>query len=130
MLDRVGVEPPVRTTQCESEKLTEVFGTNAFDLVYARNTLDHSYDPVKAIRSMIDVVKPGCHALLEHAQNEAEEENYMGMHQWNLSVDDGRFYVWRPGTRIDVAEALADVGAVTEALRRDPINRVVIRKHA
>ncbi|HEY1739547.1 MAG TPA: methyltransferase domain-containing protein, partial [Acidimicrobiia bacterium] len=99
VLERAGVVPPVWTEQCESEKLSQKFGENVFDLSYARNTIDHSYDPLLAIREMVRIVKPGGAAMLEHAPDEAEEENYLGLHQWNLRCENGRFIVWRRDTR-------------------------------
>lgn len=47
--------PLVRTQKCDSEKLSEKFSANSFDLVNATNTLDHSYDPITAIKEMIKV---------------------------------------------------------------------------
>ncbi len=119
----------MRTRQCETERLTDLFERNTFDIAVARNTLDHSYDPIRAMRQMLEVVKPGCCIVLEHAQNEGDEEGYAGLHQWNLSVEDDRFFVWRRGVRIDVANALADVAEVVD-MTRETINRVVLRKTA
>ncbi len=130
VLERAEVVPPVWTEQCESEKLSQKFGENVFDLSYARNTIDHSYDPVAAIREMVKVVKPGGAAVLEHAPDEAEEERYHGLHQWNLRCENGRFIVWRHDTRIDVGTELA--GEATVELARDslPLHRVILRKPA
>ncbi len=128
ILERAGVVPPVRTQQCDSEKLVAKFGENVFDLAHARNTLDHSYDPVAAIRQMIMVLKPGGAAVLEHAPDEAEEENYHGLHQWNLRCENNRFIVWRNKTRIDVGDTLADVATLELARDVLPLHRVVLRK--
>jgi SAM-dependent methyltransferase len=128
VIDAVGVEPPVRTAACDSERLTDVLPKDHFDLAYARNTLDHSYEPVRAIREMIAVVKPGGVAVLEHAENEAEEERYMGLHQWNFQIENGRLVIWRPGARHDVAAELADVAELEVAEHRSPLDHVVFRK--
>ncbi|HEY3834550.1 MAG TPA: methyltransferase domain-containing protein [Acidimicrobiia bacterium] len=131
VLRRAGIEPPVWTEQCDSEKLSAKFGENAFDLAYARNTLDHSYDPPAAIREIVKIVKPGGVAMLEHAPDEAEEENYLGLHQWNLRCEHGRFVVWRRDTRIDMGNELAGVATVEQALDSipgSPLHRVVLRK--
>ena len=119
------------TEQCDSEKLSSKFGENVFDLAYARNTLDHSYDPPTAIREIIKIVKPGGVAMLEHAPDEAEEESYLGLHQWNLRCEDGRFIVWRHDTRIDMGTELAGTATVEQALDSmsgSPLHRVVLRK--
>ena len=82
-------------------------------MTYAKNTLDHSYDPVAAIRSMATVTRPGGPIVLLHYAHEAETEGYVGLHQWNFSAPDGRLVVSRPKglgtTRIDVAEELQDL---------------------
>lgn len=128
LFDEIGLEPPVRTEACDSEKLTTRFERDYFDVVYARNTLDHSYEPIVAIREMLAVTKPGGVAVLEHARNEAEEERYLGLHQWNFAVDDGRFVIWRPGEHFDVARELSGLATVERAEPGLPHDHVVLRK--
>ncbi len=79
--------PLIRTQQCESESLSSEFSSCTFDLAYARNTLDHSFDPIAAIKEMIKVTKPGGLIITEHAANEAITENWKGFHQWNFHVE-------------------------------------------
>lgn len=86
ILDKYRIQPLVRTQKLAAEDLTKRFPEGAFDLVFARNCIDHSYDPERAILQMIDVVKNGRHVLIEHLPNEAENENYSGLHQWNFSM--------------------------------------------
>jgi SAM-dependent methyltransferase len=128
ILERAGVVPPVWTQQCDSEKLSAKFGEGTFDLAYARNTIDHSYDPMLAIREMVKIVKPGGAVMLEHAPDEAEDENYLGLHQWNLRCENGRFIVWRRDTRLDVGTQLADTATVELARDSLPLHRVILRK--
>ncbi|MEO0585675.1 MAG: methyltransferase domain-containing protein, partial [Bacteroidota bacterium] len=82
LLEKHNVEPPVRTIKVDGERLTETFEVDTFDLVFARNCIDHSYNPEQAILEMISVCKPDCYVLLEHRPNEAENERYVGLHQW------------------------------------------------
>ena len=98
MLQKYGIEPLVRTQKGDGERLTDHFTTNTFDLVYARNCIDHSYDPEKAILEMIAVARPGCFVLMEHHPNEAETVNYAGLHQWNFSVNDAGDFLIRSST--------------------------------
>jgi SAM-dependent methyltransferase len=94
LLEKYGIQPLVRTENLAAENLTDRFAANTFDLVYARNSIDHAFDPEKAILRMIDVAKSGRYVLLEHKLNEAENENYSGFHQWNFSVsEDGDFLI-------------------------------------
>ncbi len=36
-----------------------MFEPETFDLTFARNALDHSYEPIRVIRNMIGLVKTG-----------------------------------------------------------------------
>lgn len=128
MLDQAGIIPIVRTRRGEAETLTSLLPADSFDLSHAVNCLDHCYDPVKAIREMIAVTKPGCYILLEHAPNEAETQRYQGLHHWNFCVEQDRFIIWRPGTRYDVADLVSDLGSV-KATGLPAWVRIEIRKH-
>jgi len=89
ILAKHGITPLVRTEALAGEELPRRFPPDSFDLVFARNCLDHAYDPVLAIDQMVRVAKPGGHVLLEHHPNEAEERGYSDLHQWNFSTDEG-----------------------------------------
>jgi SAM-dependent methyltransferase len=98
LLKKHSVTPLVTTEKLEAERLTQRFQENTFDLVFARNCIDHSYDPEAALRQMITVVKPHHYVLLHHHPNEAVREKYYGLHQWNLSEKGGEFIIrsrWR-----------------------------------
>jgi SAM-dependent methyltransferase len=134
-LDRLGITPPVRTQQCETEHLSEVFTPNSFDIVYARNTLDHSHDPVRAIREMLACAKPGGVAVLAHVQDVGVLEKYIGMHQWNFHVDGNTVRIWRPGTSTDLSAAIDDLATIERTFSTVPIveganvfEHVVLRK--
>jgi SAM-dependent methyltransferase len=130
LIDEFGVTPPVRTQACESEKLSTLLPADTFDLVAARNTLDHSYDPVHAIREMVRCAKPGARLLLIHHRNTAEDEDYHGMHQWNFEAADGTLFVWRPGTRTDVGAELNGAAAFERSWVDGAWEHVVLRKAA
>jgi SAM-dependent methyltransferase len=115
LLAEAGVEPPLRTGRCDTERLTEVFAPGSFDVVCASNTLDHSYDPLRAIGQMVEVTRPGGAVYLKHLQNEAEHERHVGLHQWNLQVEDGRFTVWNADARWDVEVALVGRARIERA---------------
>jgi SAM-dependent methyltransferase len=127
LLKEAGLIPPIRTRQCESERLTELFSNDSFDVVYASNTLDHSYQPMDAIRQMLNVAKPGGIVLLQHFRNEAENAEYDGLHQWNFDLVNGECLLWRPNTKWVLDKELADRAIVT-GTNADGVVTVVITK--
>ncbi len=128
LIDEFGITPPVRTQACESEQLSALLPADTFDLVAARNTLDHSYDPVRAIGEMVRCAKPGAPLLLIHHRDTAEDEDYHGMHQWNFKAGDGTLVVWRPGVTTDVGAELAGRATVERSWQDGAWEHVVIRK--
>jgi SAM-dependent methyltransferase len=107
LIREFGITPPIRTETAEAERLLEVLPADHFDLAHARNALDHSYDPLTAIRQMVAVVKPGCYVVLQHRANEGQVQGYEGLHQWNFCVEDGQFIIWDRWKRIAVQDHLA-----------------------
>ena len=108
------IEPPCRTTFGWVEDLASSVPLSFFDLVHARNCIDHSKDPLRAIEEMVRAAKPGCRVFLNHWISEGRRNKYGGPHQWNLFQRNGRFLVDRPGMRpIDVAEKLLGTAEVT-----------------
>ena len=94
LLEKHGITPLVRTQPLAAEKIKKAYNANCFDLVFARNCIDHSYNPEKAILQMLFVTKPGAYLLMEHIPNEAENENWHGLHQWNFSMsENGDFLI-------------------------------------
>ncbi len=132
LFERVGTTPPVMPVHSVAEQLTDTFDESSFDLVYARNCLDHGYDPLQAILEMIKVTKPGCVVLLQHAINEGEHEGYGGLHQWNFCVREGRFTIWQPDRTIDAHSALEREAEVELYVSDDGSRylRVALRRNA
>jgi SAM-dependent methyltransferase len=127
LLEECRITPPVRTRRCDSERLTDVFAQNSFDVAYALNTLDHSYEPLRAIRQMLAVVRPSGIVLLQHYANEAENEAYSGLHQWNFDWVDGNCLLWRPGKKWQLREEFVGQATVT-GTKDDNVVTVVITK--
>jgi len=110
ILKKYKINPLIHTKKCDAEKLEKVFPRNAFDLVFARNCIDHSYCPEKAIISMINILKKNCYVLLEHIPNEAENENYKGLHQWNFSrSNNGDFLISSKLGEVNMTRKYADL---------------------
>jgi SAM-dependent methyltransferase len=97
LLSKHGIKPLVPSVFAHGEKLLDRFKTESFDLAYASNSLDHTYDPLTVIRQMLALVKPSHYVYLWHMANEGMRECYNGLHQWNfdirkdhLVISDGR----------------------------------------
>lgn len=109
ILERYDVVPAIRTRKCAAEELETKFGEGVFDLAYARNSIDHTYNPEAAVLEMLRIVKPGSYVLLEHIQNEAIKENWEGLHQWNFSMVGGDFIISSRMERVNFSEKYRDV---------------------
>jgi SAM-dependent methyltransferase len=125
MYCRYSIEPPVRTTLAFAEDLSVFFPANTFDLVTCKNALDHSLDPVRGLTQMLEVAKPNGFVLLQHQRNEALNEDYSGLHQWNFDVDDaGDFVIANRETRVNVSKEFAEF-ADTRVVQVDELDLVV-----
>jgi SAM-dependent methyltransferase len=117
LLEKNGITPPVRTKYGEAEQVSEMYAEGSFDLVHAANSLDHSHDPVAAIKAAARVVRPGGHVFLEHILNEGEREHYGGLHQWNFGVEGDSFTIASSaGQKTDMATELAGLANVTHSI--------------
>ena len=112
LLEKHGINPPVRTTYGIAEELP--FPSSCFHLAHAENSLDHCCDPMKAILEMVRVVRPGCCVYLQHRIREGRFEKYITNHQWDLFPKRGRFYIERPGMKaVDVGQFLGSCATVS-----------------
>ena len=104
----------VRYVAGEAETLAERFPENHFDLVYCRNALDHSRDPLLGIRQMIKVLKAGGCCWLTHSTDEGEKQRYRGLHRWNFSPqDDGDLVISAPAyPRVTLRQQLRGLATV------------------
>ncbi len=98
-MQAAGIKPLVSTRSCTSERLSDLFEANSFDLTHVRNALDHGYDPLGAIKQMIAVTRPGGIVMMFHFANEAENANYDGFHQWNFCVENRDMVIWNRSCR-------------------------------
>lgn len=104
-----------------AESLTSLFAPSTFDLVHASNCIDHSYDPVLAIRQMVEVVKPRLLRAPRARSERGREEAPQGLHQWNFGVDEcGSLRVWRPGFSRNIEDALEDIARVSSTVFERP----------
>jgi SAM-dependent methyltransferase len=130
ILARKGMVPPIRTLRGEAEKLTDQFPEGSFDIVYSSNALDHSYEPMTAIRNMTLLCKPGGIVFLRHFENEAERENFYGLHKWNFFRRGRDMIIANRTEEISVAKMLSGLATVecTTRLESWGIVHAVIRR--
>jgi SAM-dependent methyltransferase len=121
--------PLVRTQKCDNELLSVTFDPDSFDVVFARNTLDHGYDPVLAIKEMIKVAKPGGLIVTEHLANEALAEKWQGFHQWNFHVVDADFKIADHEKTHSLSEVIAGLASIIELSPNNaPVVKCTLRK--
>lgn len=130
---KFAVSPRTGMVECLCLTLKE----DDYDLVHMSNSLDHSFDPIEGIRQLLFVTRVGGKVILRHHNNVAEQENYEGLHQWNLTVENNRFVIWnkREG-RIDVQEIIKDFATIEFAAPSEEttlgskwrFNKIIIRK--
>lgn len=115
VLREFGIEPPVRTIFGDAERLVAQFGEKQFDIVHGQNCIDHTVNPLEAIRQMLAVTKPGGFVVLYHAENEGKNESYKQLHKWDFTCENDHFLIRGPGAsggKVDVTEVLAPQGVV------------------
>jgi SAM-dependent methyltransferase len=113
LLAEFAIDPPVRTRFCPGEELLKRFSPESFDIAYARNSLDHSYDPGAIVRNMVAVVRKNGFVVLRHVRQEGEHQNYSGFHQWNFDVENGHLVLWNRVKKRDLTEELRPVAEVS-----------------
>jgi SAM-dependent methyltransferase len=119
IMRKFGVRPYRVTEFALSERLTEKYPSDSFDIVHMRNALDHSINPMLGVYNMLDVCKIKGLVLLEHAENEAEYENYAGLHQWNISKKDGDLIFWNRDSVVNVSHVLEGSAEVSVTVVND-----------
>lgn len=127
LLRRNNLDYTVAVKSAFSEDLGRHFSESSFDFVYMRNALDHSYDPLISVGEMIRLVVRGGFIVLEHETNEAVNEQYHGLHQWNICVEDGAFILWNKGSRYVVNEHFGEE-AIISCHASDGYNLIEIQK--
>jgi SAM-dependent methyltransferase len=111
LLAKYQFSPPIRTIACYAENLTELFSENSFDFGYARNCIDHTYDPYKAIIQMLLVVKENHFVCLNHFEKEGELSGYRGLHQWNFYIENNAFLLSGKSIELNISDELSSIGA-------------------
>jgi SAM-dependent methyltransferase len=127
VLSKAGIKPKVKTMFCEGEKITQKFSLNFFDFVYARNSLDHAYEPIKCFQEMFAVLKNNCYIYTIHYNNEGQRENYEGLHQWNFDIINSNFCIWNKKSQLFLKDYLSSEATISTHLYNNWIE-VFIKK--
>lgn len=118
------------------ELLEKDFEPDSFDMVHMSNSLDHSFSPIDGIYQLLNICRIGGKVVLRHAENEAVNADYQGLHQWNLSLHnkENSFIIWRNGERYDICEIFseyADIYLYPDEIEKEDqwvYNKVVLLK--
>ena len=110
LLERHHIAPPHTVVAVAGEALSSYFPRGHFDVSFSNNAIDHAQDPLLVLREMALVTRPSGVIIVQVADREGRRASYTGLHQWDCSMDEGRFAVAaRNSKAIDVAMALADL---------------------
>jgi len=86
ILQQLGIEPLIPIEYQDMTKLTHQ--SDFFDVVCCINALDHCEDPKAALQEIYRVCKNGGWIYLQHHTESGIKNRYMGMHFWNVDMDD------------------------------------------
>jgi SAM-dependent methyltransferase len=126
ILDRHGFETQVRGRFALGEHLDAFYEPGRFHIVHMCNALDHAFDPLAVLASMLRVCRAGGVVYLQHNENEAQFQGYEGLHQWNICAEDGELVFWSRAERFNLTRMLS--GAAEVSCTRTPVpgGRVVV----
>jgi SAM-dependent methyltransferase len=125
LLDEFGYDECPRIIPGEGERLTELFGLDAFHLVHIANALDHCEDPARTLVEMYRICRAGGQVQVVSIENEGERERYAGLHQWNLVAGDATLRLWNDRTDCNLLDLLPGPFAFTwRYVRQEPTMRV------
>lgn len=89
LLLKHGYEPTSKLVQCFGEELSAVFGTEAFDIVWIHNALDHSQSPELVLAETVSVLRPGGFLVFQGWSREGTAQSWVGLHQHDIYLEPG-----------------------------------------
>lgn len=66
----------------------ELLYEEEFDIVHISNAIDHTQNVRTVVRSLWRAVKEGGYLIIQGFENEGLHENWQGLHQYNVSIND------------------------------------------
>jgi len=113
ILTSINLKPKFWTKPGNGESLSQQFVKDSFDMIHARNSIDHTLNPLKVIKEALHVLKPEHFFYMNHYRNEGSAANYYGLHQWNFDIEDGSFVIKnRYGESTNVNKAIESIATV------------------
>lgn len=92
------------------EYLDKIYPPQSFHMVYASNSLDHTEDPLKCFKNMVNATIINGIVVIRSAIKEGSRLNWRGLHQHDLFVDNGKLmHSKRDSEAIDLTEGLPTV---------------------
>ena len=67
---------------------------NEFDIVHISNALDHTQNPAQSYTNLMNAVKNGGYLIIQTFENEGKYENYSGLHQWNIQLNNNKLCIY------------------------------------
>lgn len=116
LLSRYGFEYLPKIKFGLSEFINSYTDNSSYDLVFCRNGLDHTFDPFRSLVACLQLLAPEGVLVLEHDENEAEFQNYHGLHYWNFEIEKGNLIFWSKNSRINVNESLKGIASIENQL--------------
>lgn len=93
ILKKNNINPLIPVHKEDMEHLS--YEDNYFDIVHCVNALDHTTNPLLALKEMYRVCKPNGYIYLRHFPNVGVNESYAGMHMWNININEiGNTTIW------------------------------------
>lgn len=129
ILKELNINPIIRTIKLNAENLTTTFGENKFDVIWCANALDHTHNPETVLLNMINVVSPTGYIILQHANNEGLRNNYGGLHQWNIYInDDGDYIFSSKNESVNITQHYKEIINIKNYILTPDVHRVIITK--
>jgi SAM-dependent methyltransferase len=99
---------PHQIKAIEVEQLDKHFLPDSFDVAYACNCLDHSFDPLAGIKNIVSLLRAGGKFFLRSRIREGIKEKYVGLHQWNFYFENDFLMLSdRHGNAVNVTDAVS-----------------------
>ena len=111
-LDNLAIEKTYRCSFGMFELISDIYGSEFADLIFIRNSMDHSFDPYRGLVKCIYTLKTGGVMKLQHQRAEAVHENWIGLHNWNFDCINNEFVIWNKENAVNVSKQLSDIADI------------------